>query len=122
MFLPIVLGMYFLTKESYRNVLLLAASLFFYAWGEPVYVLVMILSIVINYICGLKIGTEDETKRKRALVGGIVINLALLGVFKYSGFFMETAFADWYFVLYVPVDFLSGGYLPPGLPAAEKPD
>ena len=89
MFLPIVLGMYFLTKESYRNVLLLAASLFFYAWGEPVYVLVMILSIVINYICGLKIGTEDETKRKRALVGGIVINLALLGVFKYSGFFME---------------------------------
>lgn len=89
MFLPIVLGMYFLTKESYRNVLLLAASLFFYAWGEPVYVLVMILSIVINYIYGLKIGTEDETKRKRALVGGIVINLALLGVFKYSGFFME---------------------------------
>lgn len=89
MFLPIVLGMYFLTKESYRNVLLLAASLFFYAWGEPVYVLVMILSIVINYIYGLKIGTKDETRRKRALVGGIVINLALLGVFKYSGFFME---------------------------------
>lgn len=87
MFLPIVLGMYFLTKESYRNVLLLAASLFFYAWGEPVYVLVMILSIVINYIYGLKIGTEDETKRKRALVGGIVINLALLGVFKYFRFF-----------------------------------
>lgn len=90
MFLPIVLGMYFLTKESYRNVLLLAASLFFYAWGEPVYVLVMILSIVINYIYGLKIGTEDETKRKRALVGGIVINLALLGVFKYSGFLWKT--------------------------------
>ena len=42
LFLPVVLGMYFLTKESYRNVLLLVASLFFYAWGEPVYVLVMI--------------------------------------------------------------------------------
>ena len=78
MFLPIVLGMYFLTKESYRNVLLLAASLFFYAWGEPVYVLVMILSIVINYIYGLKIGTEDETKRKRALVGGIVLGRRFL--------------------------------------------
>ena len=134
MFLPIVLGMYFLTKESYRNVLLLAASLFFYAWGEPVYVLVMILSIVINYICGLKIGTEDETKRKRALVGGIVINLALLGVFKYSGFFMENVNAV--FGLEVEVKKLplpigisfytfqsiSCGYLPPGLPAAEKPD
>lgn len=89
MFLPIVLGMYFLTKESYRNVLLLAASLFFYAWGEPVYVLIMILSIVINYICGLKIGTDDDIKRKRALTIGIFINLALLGIFKYSGFFTE---------------------------------
>ena len=87
--LPIVLGMYFLTKESYRNVLLLVASLFFYAWGEPVYVLVMILSIVVNYLCGLKIGVEDEAKRKQALIIGIVINLGLLGIFKYSGFFTE---------------------------------
>ena len=68
LFLPVVLGMYFLTKESYRNVLLLVASLFFYAWGEPVYVLVMILSIVVNYLCGLKIGVEDEAKRKQALI------------------------------------------------------
>ena len=89
MFLPVVLGMYFLTKESYRNVLLLVASLFFYAWGEPVYVLVMILSIVVNYLCGLKIGVEDEAKRKQALIVGIVINLGLLGIFKYSGFFTE---------------------------------
>ena len=89
MFLPIVLGLYFLTKESYRNVLLLVASLFFYAWGEPIYVLVMIFSIFINYLCGLKIGSEDETKRKRALVIGVIINLAMLGVFKYSGFFMD---------------------------------
>ena len=89
LFLPVVLGMYFLTKESYRNVLLLVASLFFYAWGEPVYVLVMILSIVVNYLCGLKIGVEDEAKRKQALIVGIVINLGLLGIFKYSGFFTE---------------------------------
>ncbi len=89
LFLPIVLGMYFLTKESYRNVLLLVASLFFYAWGEPVYVLVMILSIVVNYLCGLKIGVEDEAKRKQALIIGIVINLGLLGIFKYSGFYRK---------------------------------
>ena len=89
MFLPIVLGLYFLTKENYRNVLLLVASLFFYAWGEPVYVVIMLLSIGINCVCGLKIGVSDEKKRKKALVWGVVINLALLGVFKYSGFFME---------------------------------
>ena len=89
MFLPIVLGMYFLTKESYRNVLLLVASLFFYAWGEPVYVLVMILSIAVNYVCGLRIGVEDAAQRKQALIIGIVINLGLLGIFKYSGFFTE---------------------------------
>ena len=72
MFLPVVLGLYFLTKESYRNVLLLVASLFFYAWGEPVYVLIMLLSILINYVWGLKIGVSDEKKRKKALVWRIV--------------------------------------------------
>ena len=89
MFLPVVFVLYFTAKESYRNVILLIASLFFYAWGEPVYVFVMILSILVNYACGLKIGVEDERKRKTALVIGVIINLALLGVFKYSGFFTE---------------------------------
>ena len=89
MFLPIVLGLYFLSKENYRNVLLLVASLIFYAWGEPVYVFVMMLSILINYCCGLKIGAEDGKKRKKALFFGVLVNLALLGVFKYSGFFTE---------------------------------
>lgn len=89
MFLPVVFILYFTAKESYRNVILLAASLFFYAWGEPVYVFIMILSILVNYYFGLKIGTDDEKKRKLALTAGVVINLALLGVFKYSGFFTE---------------------------------
>lgn len=89
MFLPVVFVLYFTAKESYRNVILLIASLFFYAWGEPVYVFVMIISVLVNYVCGLKIGVEDEKKRKIALTLGVVINLALLGVFKYSGFFTE---------------------------------
>lgn len=88
-FLPVVFILYFTAKEQYRNVILLIASLFFYAWGEPVYVFVMILSIVINYFCGLKIGVDDEHKRKRALFWGVFVNLALLGVFKYTGFFTE---------------------------------
>ena len=89
LFLPVVFALYFLAKEQYRNVILLVASLFFYAWGEPVYVFVMILSIIINYFCGLKIGAAEESKRKRALFWCVFVNLALLGVFKYTGFFTE---------------------------------
>ena len=86
-FLPATLGLYFLSKEKYRNALLLLVSLFFYAWGEPVYVFIMILSILINYVCGLFIA-KDKT-RKLALWIGILVNLGLLGFFKYSGFFTE---------------------------------
>ena len=89
LFLPVVFALYFTAKEQYRNVILLIASLFFYAWGEPVYVLVMILSIIVNCFCGLKIGAAEEHKRKRALFWGVFVNLALLGVFKYTGFFTE---------------------------------
>ena len=87
LFLPVVLGLYFIAKEKYRNVLLLIVSLFFYAWGEPIYVFVMIFSILVNYICGLKIVSVKNGKS--VLVAGVVINLALLGVFKYSGFVIE---------------------------------
>jgi len=86
LFLPIVLGVYFLAQDKYRNLLLLIASLFFYAWGEPIYILVMIFSILANYVCGRFIGSE---KNKLALVIGIIINLSLLGVFKYCGFVIE---------------------------------
>ena len=88
LFMPIVLGLYFLSQERYRNVLLLIASLIFYAWGEPIYLSVMVISIFVNYICGLLIGGK-ERKNKAALVIGIIINLSLLGVFKYSGFVID---------------------------------
>lgn len=89
LFLPLVLGLYYLAKESYRNVLLLIVSLIFYAWGEPVYLTVMIFSILANYVCGMFIVSADGVKNKTALVIGIIINLALLGVFKYSGFVID---------------------------------
>ena len=87
LFLPVVLTLYFISQEKYRNLLLLVASLFFYAWGEPIYVFVMILSIITNYICGLKIGSAN--RKKLVLTIGVIINLSLLGVFKYSGFVIE---------------------------------
>jgi len=89
LFLPVVLGLYFIAQDKYRNLLLLIASLFFYAWGEPIYLSVMVLSIIVNYFCGLKIAKNDGTKNKMVLVIGVIINLALLGVFKYSGFVIE---------------------------------
>ena len=72
LFLPIVLGVYFLAQDKYRNLLLLIASLFFYAWGEPIYILVMIFSILANYVCGRYIGAEG-CKNKLALIIGIII-------------------------------------------------
>ena len=53
-FLPIVLAVYFLVPYRFKNLVMLIASLFFYAWGEPVYVILMILSICLNYVCGPK--------------------------------------------------------------------
>ncbi len=87
-FLPAVLALYYVSPRRLRNPVLLAFSLFFYGWGEPVYLLLMIGDILLNYICGLWILHEREKGRtgKRALVVGIVMNLALLGFFKYARF------------------------------------
>lgn len=84
-FLPIVLLSYYLAKEEYRNYILLIASILFYAWGEPIYVLLMIFSIGCNYLLGLAIsGTKNNTYRKIGVIFCIVINLGLLWYFKYS--------------------------------------
>lgn len=69
-----------------RNAVLVLFSLIFYAWGEPVYVFLMLVSVLINYFAGLGIDRQDE-HRKRALVIGLVCNILLLGTFKYAGFF-----------------------------------
>ena len=89
-FLPIVLVLYYLSGKKYRNYLLLLASLFFYAWGEPTYVVIMLISIGANYLCGLLV---DEKRADKVRVTGVVIsvifNICMLGVFKYSGFFVK---------------------------------
>ena len=63
LFLPITLGLYFLSQEKLRNYVLLIASLFFYAWGEPKAVLVMLGLIVISWCIGLLIDKTDGIKR-----------------------------------------------------------
>ena len=92
MFLPIVLAVYYLVPYKAKNIVLLIASLFFYAWGEPVYVILMILSIVFNYFCGrdIKAKEEDPRRAKHAVIFAITGNLLILGFFKYYGFLIET--------------------------------
>ena len=101
-FLPLTVCLYFIAKDKYRNYILLAASLIFYAYGEPKFVFVMILSIAANYGFAFLIGRERERaeemirseKADRAgtgaakafLTADIFINLALLFVFKYLNY------------------------------------
>ena len=85
LFLPFTVIVNSLLNPRYSNVFLLIMSLLFYAWGEPVYVLLMLVSIIINWSAGLLIG---KVKRgKGALLGlDVILNLAILGVFKYYDF------------------------------------
>lgn len=72
-----------------KNIVLVVFSLIFYAWGEPVYVFLMIGSVIINYFVGRLIDKGEGTGRKTALTIGLILNIAILGTFKYAGFFGE---------------------------------
>ncbi len=84
-FLPIFLLIYFISKKELQNIVILLGSLFFYAWGEPKYVIVMIFSIIFNYLCGLLINRYRK-QDKLFLILAIIGNLLLLFVFKYLDF------------------------------------
>ena len=88
LYLPIALGIYFLCPKKWRNIWLLAISLVFYGWGEPVYVFLMIFTIIVDYVCGYLVDKfkDDRRKAKAALIISVVINLAILGFFKYYDF------------------------------------
>lgn len=88
-FLPVVLTIYFLVPDRFKNAVLLVFSLVFYAWGEPKYVLLMIATILLFYGCGLAIGKcSNPNWKKLWLIVSVVTSLALLAVFKYADFFL----------------------------------
>ena len=90
-FLPTVLLLYFLVPRGLKNTVLLISSLFFYAWGEPIYVFLMIGTICLFYFCGIAIGKSKTDKMKKLwLTVSVVISLALLGIFKYADFFVDS--------------------------------
>lgn len=92
-FLPSLLLCYHIIPNRYKNLLLLSGSYFFYAWGEPKVVLILLLTTLIDYFVGTKIGktNNNETGRKCYLALGVLINIAFLGYYKYANFFVSEA-------------------------------
>ncbi len=91
LFLPLVLLAYMLVGDRGRNAVLLLSSLLFYAWGETVYVLLMLASIIINYVFGRMIDREQQRghRGRVALICAITANLGLLAFFKYANFLVD---------------------------------
>lgn len=108
LFLPLTLGGYFLIRTDLRNVFLLIMSLLFYAWGEPIYVFLMLGSIMMNYVGGLLIERQrrKQTKiitEKTILALCIAGNLGLLLYFKYANFFINNLNAVLQYLTFDPI-------------------
>ncbi len=92
-FLPLALFSYFILPKRYRNLQLFIASLIFYAWGEPIYISLMLFSTVMDYFHGIQVHRSLEIgNKKRArifLVSDLIINLGLLCFFKYGDFIIQ---------------------------------
>ena len=88
LFLPLTLaGYYLLPGTKYKNIFLFLVSIFFYAWGEPIYILLLPISIIINYAFGLLIN-NGSNRKKLCLIASIVFNVGLIVFFKYLPFFI----------------------------------
>ena len=89
-FLPITLIMYYLFPGvRVKNAILIISSLVFYAFGEPVYILLMLASTVANYLLGIIVASEKKVIRKLGLIAAVVLNISVLVVYKYSGFIVS---------------------------------
>jgi alginate O-acetyltransferase complex protein AlgI len=90
-FLPLLFIIYCVMPSiAAKNVFLLLASLLFYAWGEPRFVILLLGQIALNYGAALTIGANDGTRRSFATAIAVGLNLAMLGLFKYANFVIGT--------------------------------
>lgn len=119
-FLPIVFGIYFISPRKIRNFILFIASLVFYAWGEPFYVVLMLFSTILNFVYGALVQKyKGKTSAKWILASSVVLNLGILGFLNIPTFYWQyqclvwgvhsTAqfnTSHWYFILYFPNDVL----------------
>jgi alginate O-acetyltransferase complex protein AlgI len=91
-FFPIVVVLHFALPQRYRWLLLLVASYVFYAWWRVEYALLILLSTVVDYLVGRRLGSEDRPNARKALLAvSLTLNLGMLFVFKYYGFFADAA-------------------------------
>lgn len=106
MFLPLALIIYYVSPKVLRNCILFIVSLIFYAWGEPVYIVIMIFSTIFDYINGVLIDKYRDRKgiTKAIFINSIIINLGILGFFKYYGFVVDNI--NTIFNLNLPVETL----------------
>lgn len=87
LFLPSVLGLYFIARDNYKNYILLGASLLFYSYGEPRFVLIMVASIIVNYLFARGIDFYQGPSQRRILLAmAVMCNIGILYVFKYLDF------------------------------------
>ena len=92
-FFPLCMAAYFFANDiKHKNICLLVFSLFFYAWGEPKYVLIMLISTAIDYTAGLLINRFSDKRKIQTvfLLVSVIMNLGLLAVFKYSSFIITS--------------------------------
>ncbi|MBQ6381484.1 MAG: MBOAT family protein [Clostridia bacterium] len=111
-FLPLTIVLYYVVGEvvarstTVKNIILLIASLLFYAWGEPVYIILMLLSILFNFVAGKDIDRARQAGNRKgaktAFIIAIIFNLAVLGFFKYFGFLVENINALFHIQLQIP--------------------
>ncbi len=91
LFLPAVLLVYYVMPRQGKNAVLFLFSLLFYAWGEPIYVCLMVFSTILDYTCGRLVEKyRGKSKQKIGLIVSICVNLGLLFFFKYTDFFIGT--------------------------------
>lgn len=116
LFLPIVVGAYYLLRSNFsRNLLLTAASLFFYSWGEPTYCWVMLAVVAINYVAAIIIEQlQSPSQRKFAMALTVIANLSTLAWFKYSGFLADNVNAALAGLKMPQIEF-AGVHLPLGI-------
>src|SRR5690606_7278307 len=91
LFLPAVLLLYYLSPWRIKNLMLFLASLVFYAWGEPIYIALMLFSTLTDYLFGLLLDKPgiNNRGRKAVLLSSVIVNLSVLGFFKYADFLID---------------------------------
>ena len=87
----ITVPLYFLCPMRWRNVVLLAVSLIFYGWGEPLYAFLMMFTIAVDYVFGwlIEVKRDNAKAAKRLLIAAVIVNLGILGFFKYADFIIN---------------------------------